>query len=92
MESSAPDSHSSKEIWIFSDMQTVKFNMPELGETGTPGRMVELAKAKELVLTVKGMSYTSMLQQRKVLTPQTWLRIRQFWTMYFQAADAEVVA
>jgi len=93
--SSEPDaSHSpTKTIWIFSDMmnETKEFPMPELLDMG-PERMLERAKANGLVVPLNGYKVYVSGASPVGLTPQTWLTIKSFWTMYFLTAGGELAS
>ncbi|MGI9102211.1 MAG: hypothetical protein ACR2IF_07175 [Terriglobales bacterium] len=82
-----------KEIWIFSDMmnETASFPMPALLATG-PERVLENAKANELVVPLKGYRVYVVGATTRGLTPQAWNTSKAFWTAYFRDAGAELVA
>jgi hypothetical protein len=94
---SAPGSDTShvlpKTIWIFSDMmnETKDFPMPTLIALG-PEQMLERAKANGLVVPLNGYKIHIYGASPSGLTPQVWITIKKFWTMYFAAAGAELVS
>lgn len=81
-----------KIIWIFSDMmnETRVFQMPALLDTG-PERMLERAKANRLVVPLKGYRIYVYGATPAGLTPQAWTTVKHFWSLYFEAAGAELV-
>lgn len=81
-----------KTIWIFSDMvnETRSFPMPNLIATG-PEHMLERAKANGLVVPLTGYKLYIYGATPTGLAPQAWLAVKNFWTLYFQAAGAELV-
>lgn len=83
----------SKTIWIFSDMmnETKDFPMPALIEMG-PERMLDRAKANRLIVPLNGYKVYVLGASPGGLTPPQWFRVREFWTRYFLAAGAELVA
>ena len=90
----ADTSHvASKTIWIFSDMmnETKDFPMPALIELG-PEKMLDRAKANGLIVSLNGYKVYVLGTSSGGLTPQQWFRVREFWTRYFLAAGAELVA
>ena len=82
-----------KAIWIFSDMvnETRTFVMPTLLSIG-PEQMLERAKTNGLVVPLTGYKIYIYGASPNGLTPQDWLTVKIFWTMYFEAAGAELVA
>lgn len=80
-----------KTIWIFSDMinETPNFQMPSLLPTG-PEQMLERAKANGLIVPLNGYKIYIYGATPNGLSPQAWLAIKSFWTLYFQAAGAEL--
>ncbi len=82
-----------KTIWIFSDMmnETKDFPMPTLIALG-PEQMLERAKANGLVVPMNGYKIYIYGASPSGLTPQVWVTIKKFWTMYFGAAGAELVS
>ena len=90
----ANTSHSvAKTIWIFSDMvnETRDFPMPDLIAIG-PEEMLERVKANGLLVPLSGYKIHIHGASPSGLTPQVWLAVKKFWTMYFSAAGAELVA
>jgi hypothetical protein len=83
---------SSKTIWIFSDMvnETPAFQMPAILANG-PEKMLEQAKANGLLVRLDGYKVHIYGASPSGLTPQAWLIVKNFWTMYFAAAGAELV-
>jgi hypothetical protein len=81
----------SKTIWIFSDMmnETKDFPMPALIEMG-PEQMLERAKANGLLVPLNGYKVYIYGASPSGLTPQAWVSIKNFWTMYFSAVEAEL--
>ena len=65
--------------------------MPSLMDLG-PGQMMERAKANGLVVPLEGYRVHVAGVAMGGLTPQTWFTVKQFWTLYFQAARAELVS
>jgi hypothetical protein len=82
-----------KTIWIFSDMmnETRDFPIPSLIAIG-PEQMLERAKANGLLVPMMGYKIHVYGASPSGLTPQVWVTIRRFWTMYFAAAGAELVS
>jgi hypothetical protein len=82
-----------KTIWIFSDMmnETQDFPMPTLIAIG-PGQMLERAKANGLLVPLNGYKIYISGASPSGLTPQAWIAIKRFWTMYFIAAGAELMS
>jgi hypothetical protein len=82
----------SKTIFIFSDMvnETKEFQMPAI-LPGGPEKMLEQAKANGLLVPLKGYKIYVYGASPNGLTPQGWLIVKNFWTMYFAAAGAELV-
>src|SRR5882724_644789 len=82
----------SKTIWIFSDMmnETREFPMPTLLTNGAE-KMLEQVKSNGLLVPLKGYKVYVYGATPSGLTPQAWLTIKDFWTLYFQAAGAELV-
>jgi hypothetical protein len=83
----------SKTIWILSDMmnETRSFPMPALLTNG-PEKMLERAKAKGLLMPLKGYRIHVYGASLNGLTPQAWLVLKSFWNLYFKAAGAELVS
>jgi hypothetical protein len=83
----------SNTIWIFSDMmnETREFPMPTLLTNGTE-KMLEQVKSNGLLVPLKGYKVYVYGATPSGLTPQAWLTIKDFWTLYFQAAGAELVS
>jgi hypothetical protein len=92
-ESGVQSSRVTKTIIIFSDMmnETREFNMPELLALGTD-HMMERVKANGLLLDLKGYQIRIDGASPNGLTPQGWVTVKNFWTMYFAAAGAELVS
>jgi hypothetical protein len=90
--SASGDRGASKTIFIFSDMvnETAEFQMPAILAMG-PEKMLEQAKANELLVPLKGYKIHIYGASPRGLTPQAWLIVKNFWTMYFAAAGAELV-
>ena len=70
--------------------ETREFPMPSLIAMG-PGRMLERAKANDLVVPMNGYRVYVYGASPSGLTPQAWATLKDFWTLYFQAAGAELV-
>ena len=87
------DSATSKTIWIFSDMvnETPTFYLPGLIENG-PERTLARARAKGLLVPLKGYKIHVSGASTNGLTPDGWLTIKEFWRMYFAASGAELVS
>jgi hypothetical protein len=83
----------SKTIWIFSDMmnETKEFPMPTLLTNGAE-KMLEQVKSNGVLVPLKGYKVYVYGATPSGLTPQAWLTIKDFWTMYFAAAGAELVS
>jgi hypothetical protein len=81
-----------KTIWIFSDMmnESGAFQMPSLLPLG-PEHMLERAKANRLIVPMKGYRVYIYGASPNGLSPEAWLTMKRFWTLYFQAAGAELV-
>ena len=92
LESTGNTARLSKDIFIFSDMvnEIRGFVMPALLPTGAE-RMLEVAKAKGLVVPLSGYRVHVYGASTTGLSPQMWNTIKAFWTMYFRAAGAELV-
>ena len=90
---SRPASASERTIWIFSDMmnETKEFPMPQLLEIG-PERMLERAKASGLLVPLTRYKIYVYGASPAGLTPHSWMTIKRFWGMYFEAAGAELTA
>jgi len=82
-----------KDIWIFSDMMNERknFPMPELLAMGSE-LMLQQAKANGLLVPLRGYRVYIYGASMTGLTPQTWAAVKKFWTGYFSAAGAELVA
>jgi hypothetical protein len=89
---SSPSSTSERTIWIFSDMmnETKEFPMPQLLEIG-PERMLERAKATGLLVLMPHYKIYVYGASPAGLTPHSWMTMKRFWEMYFEAAGAELV-
>jgi transposase len=87
------DRGASKTIWIFSDMinETHSFLMPALLSLGAD-QMLQRAKEIGLVVPMNGYKIYIYGATPNGLTPQAWLTVKSFWTLYFQVAGAELVA
>jgi hypothetical protein len=70
--------------------ETRSFNMPTLFQMGAE-QMLERAKANGLIVPLKGYTLYIYGATPVGLTPQTWATVKTFWTLYFQAAGAELV-
>lgn len=83
----------SKTIFIFSDMvnETKEFQIPAILPSG-PEKMLEQARANGLLVPLKGYRIYIYGASPNGLTPQGWLTVKNFWTMYFAAAGAELVS
>ncbi len=83
---------SEKTIWIFSDMmnESGPFQMPSLLPLG-PEHMLARAKANRLIVPMNGYKVHVYGASPNGLSPEAWLTIKRFWTLYFQAAGAELV-
>jgi len=71
--------------------ETQNFPMPALLATG-PERMLERVKANGLLVPLTGYKIYIQGASPNGLTPQVWLAIKRFWTLYFSAAGAELVS
>jgi hypothetical protein len=93
VESNANAENATKAIWIFSDMnnETAQFPMPMLLNLG-PEQMLERAKTNRLIVPLKGYKVYVYGASPKGLTPQEWEAIKNFWTIYFASAGAELVS
>ncbi len=69
--------------------ETKNFPMPALVSVG-PEQMLERAKANGLVVPLNGYRAYIFGASPSGLTPQAWLAVKQFWEMYFSAADADL--
>lgn len=80
-------------IWIFSDMmnETRPCQIPMLLSLG-PERMLERAKANGLIVPMNGYKVYVYGATPNGLSPQAWLAVKNFWTLYFRAAGADLVA
>ena len=58
---------------------------------GGPEKMLEQAKANGLLVPLKGYKIYVYGTSPNGLTPQGWLIVKNFWTMYFATAGAELV-
>ena len=87
------DHDASKTIWIFSDMvnETKEFQIPAILPNG-PEKMLEQARANGLLVPLKRYRIYIYGASPSGLTPQGWLTVKNFWTMYFAAAGAELVS
>jgi hypothetical protein len=65
--------------------------MPSLLPTG-PEQMLERAKANGLIVPLAGYKIYVYGATPNGLSPQAWLAVKAFWTMYFAAAGAELVS
>jgi hypothetical protein len=94
---SAPKSDTShafpRAIWIFSDMmnETQDFPMQTLLAIG-PEQMLERAKTNGILVPMNGYKIYIYGASPSGLTPQAWVTIKRFWTLYFAAAGAELVS
>jgi len=81
-----------KTIWIFSDMinESRTFQMPLLLSIG-PEQMMERSKVNGLLVPMNGYKIYIYGATPSGLSPQAWLTVKNFWTLYFQAAGAELV-
>lgn len=81
-----------KTIWIFSDMmnETNSFQMPTLLPLG-PEQMLERAKANGLIVPMNGYKVYVYGATPNGLSPQAWHTVKNFWTLYFHSAGAELV-
>jgi hypothetical protein len=70
--------------------ESAAFEMPSLLPLG-PERMLERAKANRLIVPMNGYKVYVYGATPNGLSPEAWLTIKRFWTMYFQAAGAELV-
>jgi hypothetical protein len=86
-------SGATREIWIFSDMinETPTLMMPALVATG-PRKMLEQAKAKGLLVPMRGYKVHVCGASMRGLSPQAWNMVKAFWTNYFSAAGADLVS
>jgi hypothetical protein len=82
-----------KTIWIFSDMmnETRSFPMPTLLELG-PGEMLQRVTTRGLLVPLHSYKIYVYRASPSGLTPQVWVTVKEFWTLYFAAAGAELAA
>lgn len=92
MESADSPSGAPRTIWIFSDMmnETAALPMPALLNDG-PERMLDEARAKKLIVPLKGYRVSVLGASPSGLDPQAWNTVRAFWELYFREAGAEMV-
>lgn len=91
--STADSKRVSKTIWIVSDMmnETPGMLMPALIPLGPP-KMLEHAKANGLIVPLPGYKIHVIGAATTGLSPQSWNAIKEFWSLYFQDAGAELVS
>ncbi len=89
---SDPPSAPERTIWIFSDMmnETREFPMPQLIEIG-PERMLERARASGLLLPMPHYKIYVDGASPAGLTPHSWMTMKRFWEVYFEAAGTDLV-
>ena len=80
-------------VWIFSDMQneTRTFPMPEHISTGSES-LLQDAKARGLVIPLKGYSIRVCGVPTMGLMPTDWIMVRKFWRRYFSVAGTALVS
>jgi hypothetical protein len=83
----------SKTIWIFSDMmnESANLNMPAL-LPGGPEKMIERVKANGLLVPLAGYGIYVIGASPVGLSPKAWNAVREFWTLYFRDAGAELAS
>lgn len=88
-----PSDHSSRDIWIFSDMmnETKEFPMPRLLELGAE-RMLDRAKGNNLIVPLTAYKIHIVGASPMGLTPQQWITLRRFWKIYFATASGDLVS
>ena len=91
--SAADSKRVSKTIWIVSDMmnETPGMLMPALIPLG-PQKMLEHAKANGLIVPLQGYKIRVIGAATTGLSPQSWNTIKEFWTLYFREAGAELIS
>jgi hypothetical protein len=91
--SGADSKRTSKTIWIVSDMmnETPGLLMPALIPLG-PQKMLEHAKASGLIVPLQGYKIHVIGAATTGLSPQSWNTIKEFWTLYFRDAGAELAS
>jgi hypothetical protein len=67
--------------------ETREFPMPQLLEIG-PERMLERAKANGLLVPMPHYKIYVYGASPAGLTPHSWMTIKRFWEIYFEAAGA----
>lgn len=71
--------------------ETSEFEMARMLDIG-PERMLERAKAKGMVVPLRGYTvYVYGATPQLGFTPHAWLKVKQFWEMYFAACGIELV-
>jgi hypothetical protein len=92
-ESGNASEHVSKDIWIVSDMmnETAELPMPALIPTGPEG-ILKHAKSNHLVVPLTGYRIHVLGASPSGMTPYAWNTVKEFWTLYFQMAGAELVS
>jgi hypothetical protein len=71
--------------------ETRAFPMPELLSEGAE-QMLHRAKANGLVVPLRGYEIHVQGASPRGLSPQQWVTMRQFWTLYFSAGGASLVS
>ncbi|MGE0406362.1 MAG: hypothetical protein AB7O65_08685 [Candidatus Korobacteraceae bacterium] len=86
-------SGNSREIWIFSDMmnESATLNMPALLSAG-PEQMIEQARKTESLVKLPGYKIHVIGASTRGLSPKAWSTLKQFWTLYFQQAGADLIS
>jgi hypothetical protein len=69
--------------------ETKDFSMPQLLEIG-PDRMLERAKANGLLVPMERYKIYVYGASPAGLTPRSWMTMKRFWAMYFEAVGAEL--
>ena len=89
MESATRNRNLEKEIWIFSDMvnESPGFSMPGVLPSGSQS-MIELARAKKLLLALPGYRIHVVGATTTGLTLSEWSTIREFWIESLRASGA----
>ncbi len=93
VESGNASDHSTKDIWILSDMmnETAELPMPGLIPTGPDG-ILKRAKSNHLVVPLTGYRIHVLGASPSGMNPYAWNTIKAFWALYFQVAGAELAS
>ena len=70
--------------------ETKNFPIPELVALG-PEQMLKRAKEHGLLVPLNDYRVRVYGASTSGLTPQTWVVVKKFWTIYFSAAGAELI-